>query len=123
LIEGVVDDNGVPLIMLTIGERTQAAVIDTGFNGDLELPEVSRTASNPRYLGTAESLLAAGQSVIEDVYAVTIPFDGRMVEAVATFTAESTGLIGTRLLKNYRLEIDFVERTLLLTRIDGIPDL
>jgi hypothetical protein len=36
LIEGTIDDDGVPLILLTIGDLTQAVIVDTGFNGDLE---------------------------------------------------------------------------------------
>jgi hypothetical protein len=38
LIRGQVDLDGVPRIHLKIGAGTWPAMIDTGFNGDLELP-------------------------------------------------------------------------------------
>ena len=42
MIQGVVSPTGVPTILLSIADEEWAATIDTGFNGDLELPEVLR---------------------------------------------------------------------------------
>lgn len=39
MIQGTVSDNGVPTITLPIDSQNWRAIIDTGFNGDLELPE------------------------------------------------------------------------------------
>ncbi|MDE0398954.1 MAG: hypothetical protein OXL96_14250 [Candidatus Poribacteria bacterium] len=39
MIQGTVSDTGVPTIILSIAGQEWAATIDTGFNGDLELPE------------------------------------------------------------------------------------
>ncbi|MBI3909585.1 MAG: hypothetical protein HY320_01465, partial [Armatimonadetes bacterium] len=61
--------------------------------------------------------LAGGQSVEEDHYLVEFPFDGRIVKVVATFTPGDEILIGTRLLRHYRLEIDCVARTVALARV------
>jgi hypothetical protein len=38
LIEGIVTDDGVPVIEMQIDDRRWQAIIDTGFNGELELP-------------------------------------------------------------------------------------
>ncbi len=38
MITGQVDHAGVPIIMVPIGADSRRAIIDTGFNGDLELP-------------------------------------------------------------------------------------
>jgi predicted aspartyl protease len=114
----MVDDDGVPIILLEIGDQTQAMIIDSGFNGDLELPESFRQALNSRFLGSYPSSLAGGVSIEEDVFGVTLTFDGHIVDAEATFTTEPLGLIGTHLLRDYRLEIDFVEQTLLITRVN-----
>lgn len=111
------DDDGIPIVLLAIGDMNQAMIFDTGFNGDLELPEAIRSAVNPRFMGRFRSLLAGGQSVDEDLFAVTIPFDGRIIEAQATFSPQLLGLIGTNLLRDYRLEIDFVEKTLILSGV------
>lgn len=116
MIQGTVSDIGVPTIILSIAGREWSATIDTGFNGDLELPEVLRNVLKPQYVGRVTSSLAGGQTIEEDVYLVDFPFDGEVVQARATFVVGSEILIGTRLLKEYRLQIDFVRRTVVLER-------
>ena len=68
-------------------------------------------------IGPIESILAAGQVVIEDLYAVEILFDGEFVRAEATFVPGDELLIGTGLLRRHRLEIDFPNSTVHLERI------
>jgi hypothetical protein len=48
---------------------------------------------------------------------VDFPFDGGTLRVNATFAQVSEILIGTRLLRDYRLEIDFPARTVQLERI------
>jgi predicted aspartyl protease len=91
-------------------------LIDTGFNGDLELPAGLRDSFNGRYIGCWTAALAGGQSVEEDVFIVDFPFDGQTVVAEATFVAGSEILVGTHLLREYSLRIDFVSKTVLLER-------
>lgn len=67
-------------------------------------------------VGRATVALAGGQSVEEDVYLVDFPFDGRVVQAEVTFVYGSRILIGTRLLREYSLHINFVSRTIQLER-------
>ena len=108
MIRGTVTAAGVPTIVLTIAGRDWPATIDTGFNGDLELPESLRNFLNARYLGRVTATLAGGQSVEEDVFVVDFPFDGAVTQAEATFVTGSQLLIGTHLLRQYALRIDFV---------------
>lgn len=79
-----------------------------GFNGELELEESLRAFVNPRFLGQGSWLLASGQSIVEDEYQVTFPFDGRTLTAEATFVPGTEIPIGTHLLRPHRLTIDFV---------------
>ncbi len=116
MIEGIVTNEGVPIVMLAIRDQLQPAVLDTGFNGDLELPHTLQPFFNPRFLLRQRSLLGAGQGIVEDVYLVDFPFDGQTVTAEATFAPGETILIGTHLLREYRLTIDFVVRTVVLER-------
>jgi len=104
---GTVNKDGVPTIVLSIVSRNWTAVIDTGFNGDLELPETLRPFVNARFLCRSHSLLAGGQVIEEDTYLVDFPFDGRTIAAEATFVGTGDILVGTHLLKEYRLEVDF----------------
>ena len=114
MIVGVVSVEGLPTIILAIAGRDWPATIDTGFNGDLELPDTLREPLNAQFVGRATAALAGGQSVEEDLYLVDFPFDGRIVQAEATFVSGSHILIGTRLLREYSLQIDFVSKTVKL---------
>jgi predicted aspartyl protease len=116
VIQGSVSGDGIPIVHLVIAGRDWPATIDTGFNGDLELPEALRSSVNPRFLVRASFFLAAGQSVEEDVYLIDFPFDGLMVEAQTTFVPDVDILIGTHLLRRHRLEIDFPAATVHLER-------
>ena len=93
------------------------AVIDTGFNGDLELPDNLRVVLNARFLVREPSLLAGGLIVDEDIYRVDFPFDGETVVAEASFVPGAIILVGTYLLRHHRLTIDFVARSVSLERV------
>jgi len=119
LIDGAVADDGVPEIDVEVGGEQCRAIIDTGFNGELELPERLRSRVSAQFVGRATSLLAANQRIEEDVFLVEFPFDGRMVRAQATFAAGDEILIGTRMLRDYRLHIDFPARTVAIEKHEG----
>lgn len=116
MIIGTVTAERVPVIEVDLAGRRWNAVIDTGFNGDLELPAELRKLLLCHFLGRGESYLAGGQIIQEDQFEVEFPFDGEHVAAVATFAPGNEILMGTRLLENYRLEVDFPARTVLLYR-------
>jgi predicted aspartyl protease len=117
MIVGTVTADEEPVILLRVGGRDWRAIIDSGFNGYLELPNGLRGAVNPRPTTDVLSILAGGVEIIEDGYEVDFPFDGRTITADATFVDGETILVGTRLLRGYRLEIDFVARTVNLDRV------
>jgi hypothetical protein len=71
------------------------------------------------YLGKSMSVLAAGQTVVEEFYRLDFPFDGRTTRAEVTFAHGSEILIGTHFLREYRLEINFKTRIVLLTRLNS----
>lgn len=100
-----------------MGGTDWTGVVDTGFNGDLELPSSLKAVVNAQFLCRIRSLLAAGQTIEEDNFLVEIPFDGSIVTAEATFTETNEILIGTGLLRRYRLEIDFPKVTLRLEKV------
>ncbi len=116
MINGSVDESGVPFITVSVGGREWKATIDTGFNGDLELPLELEYAVNPRYFGIGKSLLAGNQVIQEDQFIVDFPFDGETVRALATFVDSDGILIGTNLIREYQLVIDFPLREVSLDR-------
>ena len=117
MIVGSVDEDGVPVIALVVAGQSWRAVLDSGFNGDLELPDALRAFVNPQFSGQTESILAGGQAILEDYYQITFPFDGRTVVAEATFVPGTEILVGTHLIRDYRLEINFPARTVVLERV------
>ncbi len=118
-MQGIVAADGTPMITLTMAGQDWPAIIDTGFNGDLELPERLRNTLQVRYAGRVTSTLAGGQTIEEDIYLVVFPFDGLNLLVEVTFVSGSQILIGTHLLRDYRLQIDFVSKSVLLERARG----
>ena len=112
MIAGHVTDDGIPVVELEIGGRHWRTIVDTGFNGDVELPESLQAHLSAEFVGRVSSLLAAGQRIEEDVFLVDLPFDGRVQKVQATFVPGNEVLIGTRLLRRHRLSIDFPAKTL-----------
>jgi predicted aspartyl protease len=115
MISGTVTAGGTPIIQMTLGGQSWDTIVDTGFNGYLELPEALHSALNPQYLFDSVSVLAAGQTIVEQLFEIT--FDGMPVTAEVTFVPGSQVLLGTALLKAHRLDINFKAGTVLIERI------
>jgi predicted aspartyl protease len=116
VIQGQVNAIGQPVIVLPVAGQDWEALIDTGFNGALQLPQALFSHLNPLYLGQVRSFLAGGQTVYEHEFLVVFPFDGRLIPVEVTFVPDPQILLGTELLREYRLKIDFPARTVLLER-------
>ena len=116
MIVGTVSSDGTPVIEVDVAGLNWSAIIDTGFNGDLELPEALRGKLNDQPIGRLRSALAGGRIIEEDAYSVEFPFDNQSHNAVATFVADEQILIGTNLLRAYHLQIRFARGTLRLER-------
>ncbi len=117
MIEGQINEHGTPLIPLRLADQDWLAIVDTGFNGGLELPAALADVLNAESFGKVESRLAAGIVVSEEVFLVELDFDGRREFTPATFAAVRHVLIGTRLMRRHRLELDFPARTVRLERV------
>ena len=51
MIAGSVNADGIPLLRLAVAARSWPAIVDTGFNGDLELPQSLHASVNARFKG------------------------------------------------------------------------
>jgi hypothetical protein len=61
--------------------------------------------------------LAGGQEIEEETYEVDFPFDGKVLKAEATFVGEADILVGTHLLREHRLDVNFPAATVLIERV------
>ncbi len=116
MIEGQINEHGTPLIPLRLADRDWMAIVDTGFNGGLELPETLADVRDAESFGTVRAPLAAGIVVTEELVLVELDFDGHHEFTPATFAAANHILVGTRLMHRHRLELDFPARTVRLER-------
>ena len=119
MIRGSVTADGVPVVTLRVAGRGWKAVVDSGFNGDLELPDALRPQVDATEFGPIESALAGGQVLTEEGFLVEFTFDGEVVQALAPFVASDEILVGTHLLRHHTLTIDFPAGTVLIERTAG----
>jgi clan AA aspartic protease len=124
LLEGYVDESRQPRVaLLVVGQRGQFlevdAVIDTGFDGAVCLPESFAAQVALQLLGTQLVELADGSQHEEQVYLGQILFDGERHWVDISLTQATDALLGTALLQEYRLEIGFRSRTVTLRKEAG----
>jgi clan AA aspartic protease len=92
------------------GTNSQAevtAVIDTGYNGSLTLPRALVTALALMPLASRSVTLGDASRRVLDFYEAEIIWDGQQ-QTIALLCVEGDPLIGTALLKGYKMEAEFV---------------
>ncbi len=109
MIEGVVNAAREAVVTLPLqgpaGQTLEIeAVVDTGFNRFLTLPQAVVTESGLAFAGVSRVVLADGSEVILPPYGVTVVWDGQMRDVVA-YAADTTPLIGMALLDDHDLSI------------------
>lgn len=116
LIEGVVTEDGVPAIFVDLGNQRWEAIIDTGFNGDLELPEPLRMHADPQVRRPGDLNSGRESTHRGRRFSCRFPIrwpDGSMQ---ATFVDGEEILIGNGLLRDYRLQVDFPAKRVAVER-------
>lgn len=83
------------------------AVVDTGFTGHLTLPPATVEALGLPIVGSAESVLADGSLVMEDVCLARVLWHGEERPA-RVLVADATPLLGMALLRGSELRVECV---------------
>ena len=109
MITGYVNQGLEPIVPVAVLDRNGhrwrlEVVVDTGFDGDLTLPQSSISELGLPWQGPVEMVQADGQAVKCHRYAATIIWDGerRTIEVMESATES---LLGTSLLNGYLLTI------------------
>jgi clan AA aspartic protease len=102
-----------------IGSRARmpiTAIVDTGFDGAVCLPTPLAVRLGLELIGQTEVELADGTTKSELVFAGSVHLLGRTREASVYLTNSEDALLGTALLTDCRLTIDFPMDTVRLVR-------
>ena len=127
-IEGHIDDQGMPLIDLQLIPSRSAltALLDTGFDGELLVYyddlrragiEVAADRIVQARLADGSDATLLGAPLIIDWFGELRPVRADIVPAIRP--ANARPLVGCRLLRDSRLEIDFPRGTVLVSRDPG----
>lgn len=84
------------------------AVIDTGFNGFLSLPTAIIMELGLSWNYRDRATLGDGSETLFDVYDAEVIWNGQYRE-IEVNAAETEPLLGMRMLKGYRLQVDTIE--------------
>lgn len=84
------------------------AVIDTGFNGFLSLPIVVIAELSLPWNYRDRATLGDGSATLFDIYNAEVIWNGQYRE-IEINAAETEPLLGMRMLKGYRLQVDVIE--------------
>jgi predicted aspartyl protease len=80
-MKGELAHGGTPILRLNIAGTEWIAIIDTGFSGDLELPQALAQYFQGTPSGQQEFALASGILVMDDMFVIDFPFDGETLPA------------------------------------------
>ena len=81
-------------------------VVDTGFTGHLTLPSATVEALGLPTIGSADSILAGGSLVMEDVCMARVLWHGEE-RPVRVLVADATPLLGMALLRGSELRVEY----------------
>ncbi|PIU61372.1 MAG: hypothetical protein COS84_11390 [Armatimonadetes bacterium CG07_land_8_20_14_0_80_40_9] len=114
MIKGRVNEDNLPEIKIKLKGRKRPlkVILDTGFNGELCLPQkmIKKLCSVLCFREYFE--LAHGELVLADVYRVELTWFGKMREVEVVSTKAKEGLLGTELLRNCTLTFDFINKNI-----------
>ncbi len=121
MIQGYFDASGHPKIKIVVGGiRMQVeieALIDTGFDGKVSIPSIIATQLGLELISLEWVELADGSIISSLIFKGQATLGGQTLEVEMMLTDADEALIGTGLLASYRLEIDFVNRTIKIKEI------
>ena len=111
MLKGRVNRYGEPVISIQLILRNRlanlTAVIDTGFNGYLNVPRRLLRQSKLLANGTEKFEIATGALVEQEIYLGQVIFDGQRSPVYTVATEAQDILIGTKVLRRKTLVVNF----------------
>ena len=113
---GIVAPDGRPLIGIEVAGQAIDAIIDTGFECGLQLPDHWLPVLNPQPLRRVTYQFSDGHIDTKTTYSVQVTIDSVSSDAETYFSSTDEVLIGVDLLRHFRLTIDWPAGTVSLER-------
>ena len=115
-MHGFLDELDQAFLTFSIGDTPLDFQIDTGFSGTLIVGEELFDSSCGTPAGAMKAELADEHIAIYDTYKVVVNWFDEPTHVRILVGPGKLCLLGTDMLKPHRLEIDYAERTVELTR-------
>ena len=111
-IDGYFNAQGEPVIRLDLGTASTDVLVDTGFDGGLTLPSYVANQLDLTYVGLEGFTSAFEETIVAKTYSIEIDWLGKRVRvSVIVNPRINQALLGSHMLKDRRLVIDYGERT------------
>jgi clan AA aspartic protease len=117
-IDGYFNVSDEPVIGIDVGSLHIELLVDTGFNGSLIIPTQRCNQLGPilKFEGPEEFHSVTGEMFLADAYSMEIDWLGKRTRvAVATCREVDEAILGSYLLKDCRLTIDYGHRTVTIS--------
>ena len=113
MITGIVNADLEAIIPISIFDfegkvYTQNAIVDTGFNGWLSLPNDLITQLHLRWKRRGRAMLGDGSECVFNIYEAVVIWDGIHL-TIPIDEADSEPLVGMSLMENYQLIVQVFE--------------
>ena len=117
MLNGIVNDRDEPVVSLHLisskgHAHRHAVIIDTGFNGNLSVPEKLAKRYGWLWIGNESYEIATGDVVEQKVFLGEIRWFGNQEQVYAVVSHADDILMGTRLLRQHQVNINFRTRKL-----------
>lgn len=111
-IEGYFNERDEPVVLLDVGSLSIEVLVDTGFGGSLILPGNIANQLDLKFEGPEEFQSVTGEMFLADAFSMRMDWLGRSIRVpVATSKEVNLSLLGSHLLKDCRLTIDYGRHT------------
>ena len=111
-IDGYFNDRDEPIVRLDMGFFSIEVMVDTGFGGSLIIPGNIANQLDLKFEGPEEFQSVTGEMFLADAYSMRMDWLGKSIRVpVATSKEVNLSLLGSHLLKDCRLTIDYGYRT------------
>jgi clan AA aspartic protease len=111
-MNGYFNERDEPVVTLDVGSLSIEVLVDTGFGGSLIIPGNIAHQLDLEFVGPEEFRSVTGETFLADAFSIRMDWLGKSIRVpVATSKEVNLSLLGSHLLRDCRLTIDYRYRT------------